>query len=73
MKKMNYKEVSVVTTCPFCGHANFVEVNEDDYLDWQDGELVQNAFHYLSANEREMLISGICPTCWENTFGDECD
>lgn len=71
MKRINYKEVSVVTTCPFCGHANFVEVNEDDYFDWQDGELAQNAFPYLSADEREMLISGICPTCWDKTFGSD--
>ena len=73
MKRINYKEVSVVTSCPFCGCANFVEVNEMDYLDWQDGALVQNAFPYLSADEREMLISGICPTCWERTFGGEED
>ena len=51
MKRINYKEVSVVTTCPFCGHANFVEVNEDDYLDWSDGTLAQVAFPYLSADE----------------------
>ena len=69
MMKINYKEVCVVTACPFCGHAHEVEVNEMDYLDWQDGELAQNAFPYLSADEREMLISGICPTCWDEMFG----
>jgi hypothetical protein len=68
--KINYKEITIVTRCPICGHANFVEVNEADYWDWQDGTLVQDAFPYLSADEREMLISGICPTCWANTFGD---
>ena len=73
MSKINYKEVTVVTACPFCGHANEVEVNEIDYLDWQDGMLVQNAFPYLSANEREMLISGICPTCLEKMFPPEED
>ena len=66
--KINYKEV---TTAPFCGHANEVAVNETDYWDWQDGALVQDAFPYLSADEREMLISGICPKCWRDTFGDE--
>ena len=66
--KINYKEVCVITRCPFCGRANEVEVNDIDYLDWQDGEFVQNAFPYLSADEREMLISGICPTCWDKTF-----
>lgn len=71
MKRINYKEVSIVTKCPFCGHANFVEVNEDDYFDWQDGELAQNAFPYLSADEREMLISGICPSCWNGMFEED--
>jgi hypothetical protein len=69
--KINHKEIIIITACPFCGHANEIEVNEEDYWDWQDGELVQNAFPYLSADEREMLISGICPTCWEKTFGGE--
>ena len=66
--KINNKEVTIITACPFCGHANEVEVNEEDYWDWQDGALVQDAFPYLSADEREMLISGICPKCWDNTF-----
>lgn len=70
-EKVNNKEVTIITACPFCGRANEIEVNEADYWDWQDGELVQNAFPYLSADEREMLISGICPTCWEKTFGGE--
>ena len=71
--KTNNHEVTVVTRCPFCGHANEVEVNEMDYLDWSDGELAQVAFPYLSADEREMLISGICPTCWDGMFGSEDD
>lgn len=69
--KVNRKEVTVITACPFCGHANEVEVNEMDYLDWDDGMLAQDAFPYLSADEREMLISGICPTCWAKMFGGE--
>lgn len=68
--KKNLHEVCVVTYCPFCGKAHEIEVNEIDYLDWQDGEHAQNAFPYLSADEREMLISGICPTCWDKMFGD---
>lgn len=67
--KTNNHEVTIITRCPFCGHANEVEVNEMDYLDWSDGELAQVAFPYLSADEREMLISGICPTCWDGMFG----
>lgn len=70
-KKINYKEVTVVTRCPMCGRGNFIEVNEDDYDDWSDGANVQTAFPYLSANEREMLVSGICPKCWSNMLPPE--
>lgn len=67
--KINYKEINVITACPFCGHAHEIAVNEADYWDWEDGELAQVAFPYLSAEEREMLISGICPKCWDEMFG----
>jgi len=63
----------VTTVCPFCGKAHDVLVNEIDYLDWQDGKLAQDAFPYLSADEREMLISGICPTCWDGMFEGSAD
>ena len=69
--RINYKEVCVVTQCPFCGRSNEIEVNEADYRDWDEGALAQDAFPYLSADEREVLISGICPTCWNKTFGSE--
>ena len=72
MKTLDYDSaVIVITACPFCGKAHEVLVNEEDYLNWDDGELVQNAFPYLSADEREMLISGICPTCWDSMFGSD--
>ena len=68
--KINYKELCVITYCPICGHAHEIEVNEDDYDDWKDGVLLaQDAFPYLPSDEREMLISGICPTCWDGMFG----
>lgn len=72
--KENLREVTILTVCPICGHANEIAVNEEDYFDWAfDGVLAQEAFPYLSADEREMLISGICPTCWEKTFGSGDD
>jgi len=71
MVKINYKEVCVITQCPFCGRGNEVEVNEADYWDWQDGMMAQDAFPYLSADERELLISGICPICWNKMFGSD--
>lgn len=71
--KENLHEVCVITRCPFCGRGHEVEVNESDYWDWDDGVHVQDAFPYLSAGEREMLVSGICPNCWDKTFGQAED
>lgn len=34
---------------------------------------VQHIFPTLSADEREFLISGITPTKWRETFGDNSD
>ena len=65
------KEVTIVTVCPICNRTNEITVKEADFILWSAGTLVQDAFPYLSADEREMLISGICPDCWENLFSEE--
>lgn len=56
--------------CPFCGRVHYVAVDEDDFVSWQTGELVQKAFPYLNATERESLISGMCPDCQAEMFGN---
>lgn len=61
--------VYVGRECPFCGEYHEVMVSETDYWNWESGELAQNAFPYLTAEEREILISGICPDCWGKIFG----
>lgn len=61
--------INLIVTCPFCGKESVVSVFASDYYAWLRSGLVQDAFPYLSAEERELLISGICPECWEKTFG----
>ena len=68
---MTVISVKVSVTCPFCGKENFLTLSAKDFNAWQEGELVQNAFPYLDANERELLVSGICSECWEKTFGED--
>lgn len=64
-------DTTLVMTCPFCGKKHKVEVVGSDYFTYMDGELAQNAFPYLSATEREQIISHICPACQESIFGGE--
>ena len=66
--------LTIFTVCPFCGKENEINVNMIDYWEWEnEGKLAQQAFPYLSANEREALISGICPSCWDKMFPPEED
>ena len=66
-------KVSVIATCPFCGFESTISVGMTDLILWQAGKNAQDAFPYLSADEREALISCICPKCWADTFGDDED
>lgn len=61
--------MKIKTTCPICKKVNYVSVNEIGFMRWQEeGVLIQNALPELDANEREMLMTGICPTCWDKMF-----
>lgn len=64
-----HDEVMWFTTCPFCGKTNVLSLPLEGFLEWRAGALVQDAFPDLSADEREQLISGMCPNCWEKMFG----
>lgn len=63
--------MTIVCECPVCGKEYEVEVKLDDFLAWRLGGLAQNCFPYLSATERECLISGMCPKCQDKMFGIE--
>lgn len=60
--------LTISVICPFCHAESFITVRYEDYLRWNDGELVQNAFPYLSAEEREALITGLCIDCQGRLF-----
>ena len=67
------KKITIETRCPFCGAINHVAVFEADYDRWIDGELVQNAFPYLTADEKELLVSGLCLDCQKEVFDYDDD
>lgn len=45
-----------------------VKAESADILKWRKGDLIQNALPYLTEDEREIMISGMCPICWKETF-----
>ena len=69
MSKFKGYVVTITGFCPFCNKKWDIAVSALDFAAWQEGELIQNAFPYLSAGERELLISGICTDCQKKIFG----
>ncbi len=63
--------VLIVKPCPFCKKEYQKVFPADGYRRYQAGEKVQDCFPDMSADDREFLITGICPTCWDLTFGGE--
>lgn len=57
--------------CRSCGKCAEIEVESWDWAAWRSGTLIQDAFPYLSADDRKMLISQTCDECWDNMFPAE--
>ena len=55
-------------TCKRCRKDFIVTAETNDERDWKNGALIQDALHYLSADDRELLMSGICGTCFDRMF-----
>lgn len=54
--------------CRFCGKQYDLKVRLKDVTDWRGGKYIQEAFPYLSAAERELLISKTCNSCFDKMF-----
>lgn len=57
--------------CTGCSQEVAIDANPRDVEAWRDGDLIQNVMSYLNADQREMFISGTCPTCWTKMFGED--
>lgn len=66
--KQHYSKRSV-----FTGLTNVMEIelDLDDYALWRSGKPIQLAMPYLTAEEREFLMTGVTPKEWEAVFGKE--
>ena len=68
---MKLTDDTLRATCRLCGDTHVLKVNDDDVFRWQTGTLIQDAMPYLSADEREILISGTCGKCFDKMFGED--
>lgn len=70
MKFGTSKIIVVEYQCPFCREIKNATYPTDGYTKWyMKGFLIQEAMPEVSATDREILISGICPECQKTIFG----
>ena len=70
MVALTGRDEAIVAECNKCGAATTMIVRLEDLVMWELGKYIQEAMPYLSADERELLISGTCGVCWEKMFGN---
>jgi hypothetical protein len=61
----------ITNACPICGHRSKVQVELDNYIKWLGGVLAQVAFPDYTDSERELLVTGTHPSCWDILFSEE--
>ena len=63
---------AICRPCVITGKPYTVFVNSQDFTDWRERrKLAQEAFSYLSKEDREFIISGISPEGWEEMFSED--
>jgi len=61
----------IPVSCNMCGASKEIGVNKGDYEKWARREgCIQDLLHYLSAGDRELLISATCDDCFKSMFGE---
>ena len=64
----NEGQTCLTKTCNMCHTQHEIWVEDDDYKAWENGKMCQDAFPYLDAGQREILISGTCGRCFDLLF-----
>ena len=57
--------------CKYCDYEEVITVAEADYIAWHNGKFIQDAFPFLTAGQRELMISNTCDDCWNRFFPDD--
>ena len=63
--------MTIQDKCCITGEQYSVTVEAKDFFGWKNGQLIQQAFPYLTAGDREFLQTRISPKGWEQQFGKD--
>ena len=65
--------MKITKTSPISGKQNTmdIDIEIDQWAAWRTGTLIQEAMPLITADEREFIMTGITPSEWAETFGDD--
>ena len=69
----NLPRITKAVNCAECGDLQTLEMVHEHYLEYVNTPVaqrrpIQDIFPELDSDDRELLISGTCPVCWDELF-----
>ena len=71
IEKNSPDTLAIIGSCKSCGVRQRVVVPDEGWKRWKTGAYIQDALPMLSADIRELLISGYCGNCFDDICKDE--
>lgn len=63
------KLLAMKIKCKYCNKNFTIDIDEDKYRSWKNGEgLIQDIMPELTSEDRELLISRTCDSCFDEIF-----
>lgn len=66
-------KVEITAYCHLCKSKTTFLASKDGFEAWRKGELIQRALPELDRTQRELMISGTCPNCFDKMFAEDED
>jgi hypothetical protein len=57
--------------CSLCQKTSEFALDAEKVKQWREGAFIQDVFPELTASQREQIISGTHPKCWEILFSED--
>lgn len=70
-KRLKIEQTNLTVRCNVCKHSITFPVDRDGYERFINGMHIQRALPDVSPGLRELMLSGICPKCWDRLFKDD--
>jgi hypothetical protein len=63
--------VEIEAFCEMCTRKFKITAGRAGFIAWRKGELIQKALPELPKEDRELLVSGTCSSCFDKLFAGE--